>query len=253
MKKIILKNYKRLPKSLKKLIKNLLPKGFVRYIWFRLNSNNKNSFIFNYESIYKNENAYEKYLAIQKDAFERKIENQWETEENILLLSKHLNERFNSKMEGVCHGTRTGKEQAWFNKHLLNDSYVFGTDIGSNLEKYPNTIYFDMNNDNLDWKNKFDFIYSNSWDHSFNPHNMFKNWLSHLKNNGILILNHTAGHDPQNFQAVSETDPVAISAFELENLFKNLGARTYRIDGKARNDDESLKPWIYICIEKIKY
>lgn len=115
-------------------------------------------------------------------------------------------------MEGVCHGTRTGKEQAWFNKHLLNDSYVFGTDIGSNLEKYPNTIYFDMNNDNLDWKNKFDFIYSNSWDHSFNPHNMFKNWLSHLKNNGILILNHTAGHDTQNFQAVSETDPVAISA-----------------------------------------
>jgi hypothetical protein len=107
-----------------------------------------------------------------------------------------------------------------------------------------------MNNDKLEWKNKFDFIYSNSWDHSFNPRSMFKNWLSCLKTDGVLILNHTATHDPKNFKSVSETDPVAISAIELENLLKNLGATTFKINGKARNNDDSLKPWIYICAQK---
>ena len=251
MKKNILRIYKKLPNSFKNLIKYLLPRGFVRNIWFKLNSNkNKNFFVFSYKSIYKNEDAYKKYLEIQKNAFERKIENQWETEENIYLLSSYLNQKYDKKLDGVCHGTRTGKEQEWFNKFLNHNSYVFGTDIGSNLEKYPNTIYFDMNVDNLEWKNKCYIIYSNSWDHSFNPHSMFKNWLSHLKTGGVLILNHTATHDPKNFKSVSETDPIAISAIELENLFKNLGATTFIINGKARNNDDSLKPWIYICIEK---
>lgn len=45
---------------------------------------------------------------------------------------------------------------------------------------------------------------------------------------------------------------VAISAIELENLFKNLGAKTYRIAGKARNNDNSLKPWLYIYVEKVE-
>ena len=31
---------------------------------------------------------------------------------------------------------------------------------------------------------------------------MFKNWLSHLQTDGILILNHTASHDPKNFNSV---------------------------------------------------
>ena len=41
-----------------------------------------------------------------------KIENQWETEENIYLLSSYLNEKYDKKLDGVCHGTRTEKNKS---------------------------------------------------------------------------------------------------------------------------------------------
>ncbi len=240
--------------GLKSSVKKFLPKGFVRRVWFKLNqSKDKETFIFNYSRVYKNENAYDKYLEIQKNAFERKIDNQWETEENINNLSNFLIDRFNNqKIEGICHGTRTGSEQAWFNKRLGNDSYVFGTDIGTNLEQYKDTIYFDMNKDNREWKNKFHFVYSNSWDHSYEPDEMLINWVSHLKEGGIIILNHTATHNPNNFASVSETDPVAISSKELTSKLNNLGLKTFTIEGVPRNNDSSLMPWIYVCGEKLR-
>ena len=252
MKYFVYKLYKFFPDKLRKTIKKALPKGLPRKIWYSLLSSKKSKyFLFDYQKAYGKSNAYETYLDIQKSAFERKIDNQWETKENIIMLSDYLNSRFSKeKIIGICHGTRTGSEQRWFNEHLYKGSYVFGTDIGSDLEEYEDTIYFDMNEDNLDWKNKFNFIYSNSWDHSFNPVPMLANWYSHLKQGGIMILNHTATHSSENYESVSETDPVAISSDELINILQEIKLETFLLDGFSRNNDESLKPWIYVCGKK---
>ena len=167
---------------------------------FILNTNNKllneDFYEFDYKAVY-GDSWKQKYYEIQKDANHEKIDRQFETEENILILCDFLNKEIPEKKLGICHGTRTGKEQLWFNENLSTNSYVFGTDIADDADKYENTIIFDMHKDNKEWLNKFDFVYSNSWDHSYNLKEMLSVWKKHLKKDGYLILNHTPGHTHQ--------------------------------------------------------
>ena len=46
-----------------------------------------------------------------------------------------------------------------------------------------------------EWKNKFDFVYSNSLDHSYDPGLALEVWASCLKLGGILYLEHTDDHN----------------------------------------------------------
>lgn len=72
-------------------------------------------------SIYKylddnGEFDYEKYKQVQVDGNKRKLDNVWVIEENIQFLSDYLAKLNVSFQFGLCHGTRQGKEQAWFKK-----------------------------------------------------------------------------------------------------------------------------------------
>jgi SAM-dependent methyltransferase len=146
---------------------------------------------------------YEKYKNIQEAGNKRKIDASWVVEEEIRFLSNYLNSKINDIDFGICHGTRQGLEQKWFSKNL-NSIQVIGTEISKTAKDFPNTIQWDFHDNNSDWIGKADFIYSNSFDHSYNPEKAINTWMKTLKPGGICIIEHTQCHEPS---AVNELDP----------------------------------------------
>jgi hypothetical protein len=148
---------------------------------------------------YKN---YEEYKQIQINTNIRKQERIFCKEENIKIICDYLKSNINKIKFGLCHGTRNGKEQEWFMKYLENCN-VIGTEISPTAKNYPNTIQWDFHNVKPEWIGKFDFIYSNSLDHSYKPEECLDTWMSCLKPNGFCVLEWDKSHNLPN--QVSDT------------------------------------------------
>ncbi|WBU59191.1 hypothetical protein [Paracoccus albus] len=141
--------------------------------------------------------SYEKYKEIQTIGNKAKIENQWVGEKHIKILAKHLCDRHPGPIKyGVCHGTRRGKEQEWFGKHIGGDADVFGTEISDTATDFPRTVQWDFHDIKPEWLGHFDFIYSNSWDHTYDPKLLFTTWASCLNKNGWLLIDHGWNYEP---------------------------------------------------------
>lgn len=94
----------------------------------------------------------------------------------------------------LCHGTRNGAEQKIFSEFLKTDQ-VLGTEISDTANLFPMTIEWDFHNVNEQWMNQYDVVYSNSWDHAFDPERAFTTWIDQLKSSdSLLILEHTTQH-----------------------------------------------------------
>jgi hypothetical protein len=162
---------------------------------------------------YKN---YREYEDSQKAAYHRKFNNIWAKEENIEAISNYII----SEMEpecALCHGVRQGYEIQWFKKYIPGLE-VTGTDIGGSV--HDNIIEWDFNVSNSDWLHRFDFIYSNSFDHAYDPAHTFGIWTDQLKPGGMLILEYDRRqeHTGEISKGVNKTDPVSIKFEELISL-----------------------------------
>lgn len=157
---------------------------------------------------YKN---YVEYVNSQKEAFHRKFKNVWVKEENIKFISELIKPR--NPQQGLCHGVRQGYEVEWFIKYL--GCYVIGTEIGE--IKHKNILHWDFNKENPNLIGKFDFIYSNSFDHAFDPQETIKIWRRQLKSEGLLILeiDRRQEHTGEISKSVNKTDPVSLTLNEL--------------------------------------
>jgi hypothetical protein len=160
--------------------------------------------------LYKYKN-YAEYVKCQKAAYNKKINNVWAKEENIKAISEYLKSR--NHQIGLCHGVRQGHEVLWFRKYLECD--VVGTDIGGRKEGL--TIQHDFNQVAKAFLNMFDFIYSNSFDHAYDPEETFNIWCSQLKSGGLIILEYDRRqeHTGEISKGVNKTDPVSITFYEL--------------------------------------
>lgn len=145
---------------------------------------------------------YDKYRQIQTDGNKRKIANVWAIEENIAFISHYIQSVFGTSHFGICHGSRNGKEQAWFKKYLNCD--VLGTDISDTANRFPDTIQWDFHEVKPEWRNAVDFIYSNAFDHSYDPDKCINAWMSCVKKGGLCILEHSSGHDAS---SATQLDP----------------------------------------------
>jgi hypothetical protein len=147
---------------------------------------------------------YERYRQVQIEGNRGKIGNVWVVEENIAYLADYLrphNPRF-----GICHGTRRGKEQEWFRKYLQCD--VIGTEISDTAQQFPDTIQWDFHQVKPEWLGAVDFIYSNSFDHSYDPGQCLTAWMSCIRPGGLCIIEHSNMHDTM---GASELDPFGAS------------------------------------------
>jgi hypothetical protein len=169
---------------------------------------------------------YEKYREIQQAGNKRKIENVWVREGNIEFLSKLISRIAGPVRFGICHGTRRGKEQEWFRKFLGPGAEVIGTEISETASEFPHTIQWDFHEVKPEWLGAVDFIYSNSFDHSYDPQKCLSAWLSCIRPGGVCILEHSSAHGPG---GTSELDPFGADITEMPYLITLWGKGRYGV------------------------
>jgi hypothetical protein len=135
--------------------------------------------------VYKYKN-HEDYVSTQVAGNKKKLSQLWAQENDIEMLSRYIKENVHPLKFGLCHGTRRGKEQEWFGKYLGIE--VLGTEISPTATDFPNTIMWDFHEVKPEWVGAVDFIFSNSFDHSYDPAKCIDSWVSCLSPNGICII-----------------------------------------------------------------
>jgi len=188
---------------------------------------------------------YREYVQAQTDANKRKITRIFEYEENIEFLSNYLKKTLNRIDYGICHGTRRGKEQEWFNKNL--NCNVFGTEISETAAQFPNTIQWDFHQIKSEWINHFDFIYSNSLDHSYDIPYCISQWSKCLRSNGILIINGSTTH---NTFFSNNADVGGYSKKKIQEIISSIPDLNIIEIVKGKKKKIHYFSWYYVIIQK---
>ena len=233
---------------LKRLAMQVL-KG-LGYQVIRVNENRKEDRGFVLYNYLKEDGSfdYNKYRQIQEAGNKQKIDFIWVIEENIAFLSEYIKSTVESPRFGICHGTRRGKEQEWFRKYLGCE--VIGTEISDTAESFPFTIRWDFHEVKPEWVNSVDFIYSNSFDHSYDPEKCLNAWMSCLRKGGVCILEHSSLHEPQ---GANELDPFGADIHLMPFLITTWGKGHYCVRQLlvAPTKKSTLQHLHYIVIQKL--
>jgi hypothetical protein len=181
---------------------------------------------------------YDTYRAVQTAGNKAKLKRQFVKESHIVTLAKAVDAAIGPVSFGLCHGTRRGLEQAWFSAHLKGNPYVLGTEISDTATDFPATVQWDFHDRNPDWAGKADFVYSNSWDHAFDPARAFAAWVESLRPGGWLMLDHTREQSPESANAL---DPFGVTyeklVVMLETQFQSEARLLPVIDTRKTNPD----------------
>lgn len=143
---------------------------------------------------------YELYKQIQTIGNKGKIERVFAAADNIAHLCRKLETLIPEIKFVLCHGTRNAAEQKYFQAALSKPATILGTEISDNAKDYPMTIEWDFHEVKPEWLGAVDVIYSNSFDHSYDPERLFTAWLSCLRPRGVMVLEWSdthAGERPQ--------------------------------------------------------
>jgi hypothetical protein len=185
---------------------------------------------------YRDENGkfnYAEYRRVQEKANIRKLDRVFASRVGIAMVSGYLRCLLGQEIRfGLCHGTRRGMEQAWFMDCLGCE--VLGTEISSTATQFPHTIQWDFHEVKPEWVEAVDFIYSNSWDHSFDPERCFRAWASCLRVGGVMVLEHSNQHSPD---SVNKVDPFGIDLDALALMLNELGGAHFGVRDILALDD----------------
>jgi hypothetical protein len=156
--------------------------------------------------------SYHDYVQAQVKANERKLNNSWVQKEDIVKISK-----FSSNPKNIlCHGTRKGLEQLYF-LELYPTANVVGTEISPTATQFKYTVQHDFHDVNNDWINCFDILYSNSFDHTYDPEKCLSVWAQQLQINKIIAI------DVSQRENVNMCDRLYIEKDEMTALCKSVG------------------------------
>jgi hypothetical protein len=130
---------------------------------------------------------YETYRKVQVLANKAKIDWRSVSQDEIDFVCHTLTTAGVDIRAVLCHGTRNGAEQSFF-RNRLPDAEILGTEISETAAQFPMTIQWDFHEVKPEWREHFDVIFSNSWDHTYDPHKLFPAWLSCVRANGAMVL-----------------------------------------------------------------
>lgn len=139
----------------------------------------------------------------------------------------------------LCHGTRDASEQKYFKKRYP-EAYIIGSEVGPSAQSSPMTIEHDFNKQREEWVNKFDIVYSNSYDHSITPVETLEVWKEQLNDTGLLYLEYA-----QNRSNPSESDPLGATDEEVRGFISQAGLTIVEEFGKEKKVRHGGK--IFIC------
>lgn len=186
---------------------------------------------------------YDEYKEVQLRGCRKTIDWQWVKEDEIQEISDILLSKLGKVDFGICHGTRQGYEQKWFSQFL--NAEVLGTDITPEASNFPNTIEWDFHEVKEEWRGAADFIYSNSFDHSYAPEMCLVGWMGCLKPTGYCILHWSEGHLDS-----TTRDPFGATLEEYKEMIESLG---YIIDDVTIIKPETKREGYLLWIQRTPY
>lgn len=164
--------------------------------------------------------SYEKYVEAQEAGNIKKLNSHAGTGIEVM---QEISKRIPNARSILCHGTRGGQEQKFFIEQYP-DAYVIGSEISSTAWQIDHTIQWDFSKVNEDWVNKFDIVYSNSFDHSICPEDTIDVWMDQLTENGSLIMELHVAKDHQRPTAM---DPLAYSRKDILDLLESKNLKVF--------------------------
>jgi hypothetical protein len=136
--------------------------------------------------------TYRDYVAAQTRVNKQKLASIWASDRELRAVARYVRKHIPHASFGLCHGVRNGYEVETLRRLLGIE--VLGTEISDTADLYPHVIQWDFHEIKPEWIENTDFIYSNSWDHSFDPALAIDRWMSCLRPDGRLFLSWTAWH-----------------------------------------------------------
>jgi len=194
--------------------------------------------------------SYEEYRDVQIFHNKRKINNVWADDRTLERVCEIVLSEFAQadKLHGICHGTRNGFEQSCL-RRLSTKLEVIGTDISDTAGDYENSVQWDFHDIKDEWVGTQNFVYTNSLDQSWQPHIAVQTWLSQLKSDGILIIEHTEDHGPK---GSSEMDPFGVRPtvmpYILSMWFGSQISISHSVERKSNMDNEA---WLFVIRKNV--
>jgi hypothetical protein len=170
--------------------------------------------------------SYAVYREIQMTGNKKKLAKVFAREANIAYLARYATRTIGSKLRVLCHGSRNGAEVRWFRKYLTDAATVLGTDISDTASQFPDMIQWDFHDLKNEWIGAWDVIYTNSWDHAFDPDQAFHTWMSCLSERGHLFLEHSRLHTPAYASAL---DPFGATLAALHTKLDKIGEPNWSV------------------------
>ena len=221
---------------MKSFLKNILNKP-LNALGFELRRNHPDFYLHEYSS-------YEEYRSVQVKHNKGKIDHIWADEETLDLLISRIEQLppKKKKLFGLCHGARNGFEQNYIRSKINAD--VIGTDISETSTQFQNSVHWDFHDKNEEWLGKCDFIYTNSLDQSWQPQEALKTWLGQLNLNGLLFIEHTEAHGPQN---AGEMDPFGVKPHHVPFVLCNWFGHGISVEViKSVKSNNELEVWLFV-------
>lgn len=128
--------------------------------------------------------GYEEYRATQVFHNHRKLDKVWADEGTLGVIADDIAAHLGPVSSGCCHGARNGFEVEWLARRL--NAKVIGTDISETVSRFPNLVVWDFHQENPEWRDAFDFIYTNSLDQAFEPDRALATWAAQLRSGGRI-------------------------------------------------------------------
>lgn len=157
--------------------------------------------------------SYDEYVDAQVKANVQKIKNVWVSKRTIQTIAK-LQPNANTIL---CHGTRNAAEQKYFQESYPS-AEIIGTEISHTADQFPMTVQWDFHNVKPEWVGKFDIVYSNAIDHSYDPTMLITTWRNQLSLNGTLYIEHGYNEVDNRSRA---SDPLEINDAEIKFLISS--------------------------------
>ncbi len=137
---------------------------------------------------------YDEYREIQIEANVRKFQNIWATPAEMDEVAKLIGKHVPQAEFGLCHGARNGQEVRLLKERLGPGIRVLGTDISPSANAIEDMTQWDFHDLHYKWTGRTDFIYSNSWDHTYDIEKLAHAWAMTLRPGGLMIIHWTKYH-----------------------------------------------------------
>ncbi len=125
------------------------------------------------------------YVKAQRRSNRRKSGRSGASADEVAKIADYMKIKEIEPGRGLCHGAGLGVEVKLFQVEFPL-AEVQGTDL---FKRNPDfMVQWDFHEPKPEWMGAFDFIYSNSLDHSHSPQECIHIWLDQLKPTGLLFV-----------------------------------------------------------------